>query len=106
MFITNGWLCDLCIVCAKTDTGKGAHGVSLFLIEDGMKGFIKGQKLNKMGLKAQDTSELFFEDLRVPASALLGEENKVGGSRSTGNAPRPQKDLWVARCETQRLCIY
>lgn len=64
------------IVCAKTDSGKGAHGVSLFLIEDGMKGFVKGQKLNKMGMKAQDTSELFFEDLRVPASAMLGPENK------------------------------
>jgi long-chain-acyl-CoA dehydrogenase len=76
VFITNGWLCDVVIVCAKTDAGKGAHGVSLFLVEDGMKGFIKGQKLNKMGLKAQDTSELFFEDLRVPASAMLGPENK------------------------------
>ena len=76
VFITNGWLCDVVIVCAKTDAGKGAHGVSLFLVEDGMKGFIKGQKLNKMGLKAQDTSELFFEDLRVPASAMLGQENK------------------------------
>jgi long-chain-acyl-CoA dehydrogenase len=76
VFITNGWLCDVVIVCAKTDTGKGAHGVSLFLIEDGMKGFVKGQKLNKMGMKAQDTSELFFEDLRVPASSMLGEVNK------------------------------
>mmetsp|Transcript_90965 Transcript_90965/g.259638 ORF Transcript_90965/g.259638 Transcript_90965/m.259638 type:complete len:434 (+) Transcript_90965:257-1558(+) len=76
VFITNGWLCDVVIVCAKTDTGKGAHGVSLFIIEDGMKGFVKGNKLNKMGMKAQDTSELFFEDLRVPASAMLGPENK------------------------------
>lgn len=76
VFITNGWLCDVCIVCAKTDTGKGAHGVSLFIIEDGMKGFVKGNKLEKMGLKAQDTSELFFEDLRVPASAMLGPENQ------------------------------
>jgi long-chain-acyl-CoA dehydrogenase len=76
VFITNGWLCDLCIVCAKTDPSKGAHGVSLFLVEEGMKGFKKGQKLDKMGLKAQDTAELFFEDLRVPKTALLGEENK------------------------------
>ena len=76
VFITNGWLCDVVIVCAKTDTGKGAHGVSLFIIEDGMKGFVKGNKLNKMGMKAHDTSELFFEDLRVPASAMLGPENK------------------------------
>jgi len=76
VFITNGWLCDVVIVCAKTDTSKGAHGVSLFLVEDGMKGFKKGQKLEKMGMKAQDTSELFFEDLRVPKSAMLGPLNK------------------------------
>jgi long-chain-acyl-CoA dehydrogenase len=76
VFITNGWLCDVVIVCAKTDTSKGAHGVSLFIVEEGMKGFVKGKKLDKMGLKAQDTSELFFEDLRVPASAMLGPENK------------------------------
>jgi len=76
VFITNGWLCDVVIVCAKTEPSKGAHGVSLFIVEDGMKGFVKGQKLNKMGLKAQDTSELFFEDLRVPASSMLGPVNK------------------------------
>ncbi|KAH8065762.1 isovaleryl-CoA dehydrogenase [Aureococcus anophagefferens] len=66
VFITNGWMADVTIVCAKTDASKGAHGVSLFLIEDGMKGFTKGNKLEKMGMKAQDTCELFFEDLRVP----------------------------------------
>jgi long-chain-acyl-CoA dehydrogenase len=76
VFITNGWLADVVIVCAKTEPEKGAHGVSLFLVEDGMKGFVKGSKLEKMGLKAQDTSELFFEDLRVPASAMLGPLNK------------------------------
>lgn len=76
VFITNGSMCDVVIVCAKTDSGNGAHGISLFLVEDGMKGFVKGQKLDKMGLKAQDTAELFFEDLRVPASAMLGPENK------------------------------
>lgn len=76
VFITNGWMCDVVIVCAKTASDKGAHGVSLFLVEEGMKGFVKGKKLEKMGLKAQDTSELFFEDLRVPASAMLGPENK------------------------------
>ncbi|KAK7253475.1 isovaleryl-CoA dehydrogenase [Aureococcus anophagefferens] len=69
-------MADVTIVCAKTDASKGAHGVSLFLIEDGMKGFTKGNKLEKMGMKAQDTCELFFEDLRVPKSALLGEEGK------------------------------
>jgi len=53
VFITNGWLCDVVIVCAKTSPEKGAHGMSLFLIEEGMEGFIKGKKLNKMGMKAQ-----------------------------------------------------
>jgi len=76
VFITNGWHSNVVVVCAKTDPSKGAHGISLFLIEDGMPGFKKGKKLKKMGMKAQDTSELFFEDLRVPKSALLGAENK------------------------------
>lgn len=75
-FITNGWLSDLVIVCAKTDPTKGAKGISLFLVETTEKGFKKGKKLSKMGMKAQDTAELFFEDLRVPKSALLGEEGK------------------------------
>lgn len=73
-FITNGWHSDTVIVCAKTDPSAGAKGISLFLIEEGMEGFKKGNKLKKMGMKAQDTSELFFEDLRVPKSALLGKE--------------------------------
>uniref|UniRef100_A0A9L0SR68 Long-chain specific acyl-CoA dehydrogenase, mitochondrial n=1 Tax=Equus caballus TaxID=9796 RepID=A0A9L0SR68_HORSE len=78
VFITNGWLSDVVIVVAVTDreARSPAHGISLFLVENGMKGFIKGRKLHKMGLKAQDTAELFFEDVRLPASALLGEENK------------------------------
>jgi long-chain-acyl-CoA dehydrogenase len=75
-YITNGWHSDLVIVCAKTDPSKGAKGISLFLVEKGMKGFVKGKKLKKLGMKAQDTCELFFEDCRVPKSALLGELNK------------------------------
>ena len=74
VFITNGWLADLVIVCAKTDPSKGAKGISLFLVEASMPGFKKGKKLKKMGMKAQDTAELFFEDVRLPASALLGKE--------------------------------
>lgn len=75
-YITNGWHSDLVIVCAKTDPTKGAKGISLFLVDKGTKGFSKGNKLKKMGMKAQDTCELFFEDCRVPASAMLGEVNK------------------------------
>ncbi|XP_040084530.1 long-chain specific acyl-CoA dehydrogenase, mitochondrial isoform X2 [Oryx dammah] len=78
VFVTNGWLCDVVIVVAVTnrEAHSPAHGISLFLVENGMKGFIKGRKLDKIGLKAQDTAEFFFEDVRLPAGALLGEENK------------------------------
>ncbi len=75
-YITNGWHSDVVIVCAKTEPTKGAKGISLFLVDKGTKGFNKGNKLKKLGMKAQDTCELFFEDCRVPKSALLGEENK------------------------------
>jgi alkylation response protein AidB-like acyl-CoA dehydrogenase len=75
-FITNGWHADLVIVVAKTDPAGGAKGTSLFLVERGVPGFEKGQRLKKLGLKAQDTSELFFNDVRLPAEALLGEENR------------------------------
>jgi len=76
-YITNGWLTDCCVVVAKTkpDAKRAAHGVSLFLVDADRPGFNKGRKLKKLGLKAQDTAELFFEDVRVPASALLGREN-------------------------------
>ncbi|GMH62264.1 hypothetical protein TrRE_jg1120 [Triparma retinervis] len=76
VFITNGWMSDVCIVCAKTDPNAGAKGISLFLVDTKTPGFRKGQKLKKMGMKAQDTAELFFDDMRVPKSALLGELNK------------------------------
>ena len=78
VFISNGQLCDLVVVVAKTDlqAKRAAHGLSLFLVDAGTAGFQKGKNLKKMGFKAQDTSELFFEDCRVPASALLGEVNK------------------------------
>lgn len=73
-YITNGYHSDVVIVVAKTDPEKGAHGISLFLVEEGMPGFQKGNKLNKLGMKAQDTSELFFEDVRLPQSSMLGKE--------------------------------
>ncbi len=71
-FITNGWHADLVIVVAKTNPSAGAKGTSLLLIERGMPGFSVGKRLKKMGLKAQDTSELFFDNVRVPADNLLG----------------------------------
>ncbi|MDD2690285.1 MAG: acyl-CoA dehydrogenase family protein [Simplicispira sp.] len=75
-FISNGLNCDLIVVVAKTQPELGAKGVSLILVETDRAGFKKGRKLEKMGQEAADTAELFFEDVRVPASNLLGEENK------------------------------
>ncbi|XP_041822311.1 long-chain specific acyl-CoA dehydrogenase, mitochondrial isoform X2 [Chelmon rostratus] len=78
VFISNGWMSDLVVVMAVTDreAKTAAHGISLFLVESGAKGFQKGRKLEKIGLKAQDTAELFFEDVRLPGDAMLGELNK------------------------------
>jgi alkylation response protein AidB-like acyl-CoA dehydrogenase len=75
-FITNGWHADVVIVVAKTNPNEGAKGTSLLLVERGMPGFEKGKRLKKVGLKAQDTSELFFNDVKVPVTHLLGEENR------------------------------
>src|SRR5665647_650430 len=78
-FITNGWHADLVIVVAKTNPAAGAKGTSLLLVERGMPGFSVGKRLKKLGLKAQDTSELFFTDVKIPAANLLGgpaQENR------------------------------
>ncbi|TCT09854.1 acyl-CoA dehydrogenase [Tepidamorphus gemmatus] len=78
-FITNGQNANLIIVVAKTDPTAGARGTSLFVVEtDRVEGFRRGRNLKKLGLKAQDTSELFFDDVRVPADALLGAEEGQG----------------------------
>lgn len=71
-YISNGILADLVVVAARTDPDR-PHGVSLFLVERGMPGFERGRKLAKMGMKSQDTAELFFHDLAVPQANLLGE---------------------------------
>lgn len=71
-FITNGWHADLVIVVAKTNPVAGAKGTSLLLVERGMPGYSVGKRLKKLGLKAQDTSELFFDNVRLPAANLLG----------------------------------
>jgi alkylation response protein AidB-like acyl-CoA dehydrogenase len=76
-FITNGIHSDLVIVVVKTDPdAKAAYGLSLLVVERGMSGFERGRNLDKIGLKAQDTAELFFTDVRVQATNLLGEENR------------------------------
>jgi alkylation response protein AidB-like acyl-CoA dehydrogenase len=73
-FITNGIHADLVIVVARTDPDAGARGFSLLVVERGMDGFTRGRKLDKLGLQAQDTAELFFDGVRVPAANLLGHE--------------------------------
>ncbi|MFJ6134239.1 acyl-CoA dehydrogenase family protein [Janibacter terrae] len=73
-FITNGHQCDLAVVAARTDPTKGAKGISLFVLEASDEGFTKGQPLDKVGQPESDTSELFFENVRLPADRLLGPE--------------------------------
>ncbi|MGO4872261.1 MAG: isovaleryl-CoA dehydrogenase [Roseiarcus sp.] len=73
MWITNGPVADALIVYAKTDPSAGARGISAFLIERGMKGFSHGTKLDKLGMRGSDTSELIFQDCEVPAENLVGE---------------------------------
>ncbi|KOS55747.1 acyl-CoA dehydrogenase family protein [Rhodococcus rhodochrous] len=79
IFISNGILADTIIVVAKTDPAAGKNGVSLLVVEDGMPGFTKNGPLDKVGLSAQDTAELVFDNVRVPRANLLGEENKGFG---------------------------
>ena len=74
-FITNGQNSDLIIVVAKTDPTAGAKGTSLILVESHREGFKRGRNLEKLGMKAADTSEMFFDEVRVPTSNCLGEEN-------------------------------
>ena len=78
-FITNGRNAGLVIVVAKTDPSAGRKGISLFLVEEGTTGFSKGRAIEKIGQHGQDTAELFFEDVRIPADQLLGEENQGFG---------------------------
>ena len=78
-FITNGQTANLILVCAKTDPSQGAKGISIMLVEtDEVEGFERGRNLKKIGQPAADTSELFFNDVRVPASALMGGEEGKG----------------------------
>ena len=72
-YISNGINADLVIVAAKTDPENNPHHMTLFLVERGMEGFERGRNLDKMGLKAQDTAELFFNDVKVPKENVLGE---------------------------------
>ena len=76
MFITNGALADVLFVAAKTDPAAGSKGISMFIVERGMKGFSVGRRLDKHGWRSSDTAELVFDNCRVPAANLLGEEGR------------------------------
>ena len=73
-FISNGILNDLVVVVAKTDPDQGARGISLIVLERGMEGYERGRNLDKIGMRSQDTAELYFKDVKVPAENLLGQE--------------------------------
>ncbi|WEO94217.1 acyl-CoA dehydrogenase family protein [Streptomyces sp. FXJ1.172] len=92
-FITNGIHADLVIVVARTRPGRGARGLSLLVVERGMPGFTRGRKLEKIGMAAQDTAELFFDDVRVPAANLLG---RPGHAFLHLAANLPQERLGIA----------
>jgi alkylation response protein AidB-like acyl-CoA dehydrogenase len=94
-FITNGDMADLVVVVAKTAPDEGAHGVSLIAVERGAAGFSRGRRLEKVGLKANDTAELFFDDCRVPAGNLIGTENH-GFYHLMANLPRERLGIAVA----------
>ena len=94
-FISNGQLADLVIVAARTDPAAGYHGISLLVVERGMPGFERGRNLDKIGMHAQDTSELSFTDVRVPLANLLGEEGG-GFVALMQNLPRERMALGTA----------
>nr|XP_039253649.1 long-chain specific acyl-CoA dehydrogenase, mitochondrial-like [Styela clava] len=97
-FITNGYLSDVVIVAALTDTNakSAAHGLTLFIVDKNSPGFKKGRILKKLGLKGQDTCELFFEDCRVPFDAVLGGEAGLNKGFQTLMRELPQERLLIA----------
>ncbi|MAY39768.1 MULTISPECIES: acyl-CoA dehydrogenase family protein [Spongiibacter] len=100
-FITNGQHANMVIVAAKTDPNAGARGISLFLVDTSLPGFQRGRNLGKIGQHCGDTSELFFEDVRLPASALLGREGE-GFAYLMQELPRERLVIGVIACGAAR----
>lgn len=94
-YITNGQTADLIIVVAKTDPTKGAKGTSLILVESDTPGFSRGRNLDKVGLHGADTSELFFQDVRVPTSNMLGEAGR-GFAYLMGQLPQERLSIAIS----------
>jgi alkylation response protein AidB-like acyl-CoA dehydrogenase len=103
-FITNGIHADLVIVAAKTDPEAGARGLSLLVVERGMPGFERGRKLAKAGMHAQDTAELIFDNVRVPAQNLLGSENG-GFGHLMHNLPQERLSIAVVAAAAARAAL-
>src|SRR5262249_33686351 len=101
-YITNGQNADLIVVVAKTDTTLGAKGISLILVDADAAGFTRGRNLDKIGQHSADTSELFFEDVRVPMTNCLGEEGK-GFAYLMSQLPQERLSIAItAQAATQR----
>ncbi|MGV9864085.1 acyl-CoA dehydrogenase family protein [Rhodococcus koreensis] len=110
IFITNGYNADLVVVAAKTDPSKRARGITLFAIEQGMDGFERGRKLDKVGQPEADTAELFFSDVRVPADNVIGEVDR-GFAHMMDMLPQERLNAAVsnlahARCIFDETLIY
>jgi alkylation response protein AidB-like acyl-CoA dehydrogenase len=104
-FITNGILSDLVVVVARTDPdAPGSKGLTLLAVERGMPGFTRGRNLDKIGLKAQDTAELFFDQVRVPAANVIGEVNR-GFYHLMAMLPQERMSVAVAACSGVRTVI-
>ncbi|MEA3216129.1 MAG: hypothetical protein QOJ19_2285 [Acidimicrobiia bacterium] len=103
-FITNGINSDLVIVAAKTDPSQKHKGMSLVVVERGMKGFERGRNLDKLGLHSQDTAELFFNDVEVPVENLLGAEGQ-GFAHLVTNLPQERLSIAVAGVAAARAAL-
>ncbi|MEY2450386.1 MAG: hypothetical protein QOH79_3862 [Acidimicrobiaceae bacterium] len=103
-FITNGINADLVITAVKTDPSQRHKGISLLVLERGMPGFERGRNLEKLGLHSQDTAELFFSDVAVPASNLLGEEGQ-GFVQLVHNLPQERLSIAAAGIAAARAAL-
>ncbi|MBP2368865.1 acyl-CoA dehydrogenase family protein [Pseudonocardia parietis] len=104
-FITNGVNADLVVVAVKTDPSQKHKGMSLLMVERGMKGFERGRNLDKLGQHAQDTAELSFTDVRVPVTNLLGPEEGQGFTQLVTNLPQERLSIAVAAVAAARTAL-
>jgi alkylation response protein AidB-like acyl-CoA dehydrogenase len=104
-FITNGINADLVITAVKTDPTQKHKGMSLLVLERGMDGFSRGRNLDKLGQHAQDTAELFFDDVHVPVENLLGPEEGMGFKQLVANLPQERLSIAVAAVASVRSVL-